>query len=470
MSKRLFISIVLLFLFFINLYSQNRKQKELFIRPETSELLNKAELAITNPDEFFDGKKANKNDIILPVINIPDSKNEINDRNEFRYSPSSIQSFSINRITVPIPPKTIIKGYKSDDKTVIDKALGILRKYGLSGVYSKDIKIEWKDLEDTDFYAQSKPDKWALGLFGTRHIELNTKYKDVLNTPEYLAVILAHELSHQYDFDLLSANGSTLNNWAYNYITEEKAYQVQLYIYEKLLKEKPYLFNEKQIEDSKKSIKIFIEINKFLKAVWDYKNNNGKIPTEDDFPLLRDIKAFNGKFKNMIDSLKDDKNFIGPYTFHSFITLGYYKNYPDEGELKPEDAKRRLKEANDELKKKLKDNEIMNKFISVRNSLISDIYLPYCGVTGVKPPSNYLDMPSEISSGQSNQDSGNNGSSNYHDSPADDTDNNDNNSDDNQQPPNDNDGEIGIDPGPPPTPPENPPDVDWDGSGGHWGS
>jgi hypothetical protein len=180
MNKRLFISIVLLFLFFINFYSENNDQRELSIKPETAELLNKAELAITNPDEFFDGKKANKNDIILPVINITNSKNEINDGNEFRYSPSSIQSFSINKIPVPIPPKTIIKEYKSDDKAAIDKALEILRKYGLSGVYSKDIKIEWKDLEDTDFYAQSKPDKWALGLFGTRHIELNTKYKDVL--------------------------------------------------------------------------------------------------------------------------------------------------------------------------------------------------------------------------------------------------------------------------------------------------
>jgi len=171
----------------------------------------------------------------------------------------------------------------------------------------------------------------------------------------------------------------------------------------------------------------------------------------------------------MIDSLKDDKSFIGPYTFHSFITLGYYKNYSDEGELEPEDAKNRLKEANDELKKKLKDKEIMNKFISVRNSLISDVYLPYCGAIGVKPSSNY-DIPSEISPGQSDQGLGNNGSSNYHDSPADNTDNNNNNSDDNQQPPNDNEGEIGINPGPPPTPPVNPPDIDWGGSGGHWGS
>jgi hypothetical protein len=214
------------FVVFINFYSENNNQKELSIKPKTAELLNKAELVITNPDEFFDGKKANKNDIILPVINIPDSKDEINNGNEFRYSPSSIQSFSINRITVPIPQKTIIKEYKSDDKTVIDKALEILRKYGLSGVYSKDIKIEWKDLKNTNFYAQTKPDKWALGLFGTRHIELNTQYKDVLNKPEYLAIILAHELSQQYDFDLLNANGLTLNNWAYKYITEEKAYQV----------------------------------------------------------------------------------------------------------------------------------------------------------------------------------------------------------------------------------------------------
>jgi len=113
-----------------------------------------------------------------------------------------------------------------------------------------------------------------------------------------------------------NVNSLTFNKWVYKYITEEKAYQVQLYIYEKLLKEKPYLFNEKQIEDSKKNIKIFIEINKFLKAIWDYKNNNGKLPNEYDFPLLRNIKAFNGKFINIIDSLEDDKNFIGPYTFH----------------------------------------------------------------------------------------------------------------------------------------------------------
>ena len=87
MSKRFFGSIILLFLFFINFYSENNNQKELSIKPKTAELLNKAELAITNPDEFFDGKKLNKNDIILPVINIPDSKDEINDGNEFRYSP-----------------------------------------------------------------------------------------------------------------------------------------------------------------------------------------------------------------------------------------------------------------------------------------------------------------------------------------------------------------------------------------------
>jgi len=462
MSKRFFGNIILLFLFFINFYSENNNQRELSIKPKTAELLNKAELAITNPDEFFDGKKANKNDIILPVINIRDSKDEIiNDGNEFRYSPSSIQSFSINKIPVPIPPKTIIKEYKSDDKAAIDKALEILRKYGLSGVYSKDIKIVWKDLKDTDFYAQSKPDKWALGLFGTRHIELNTQYKDVLNTPEYLAIILAHELSHQYDFDLLNANGSTLNNWAYNYITEGKAYQVQLYIYEKLLKEKPYLFDEDKIKYEK--VKIFIEINKFLKAIWDYKNNNGRLPSISDFPKLEKLNVFNGKFKNMIDSLKDDKNFIGPYTFHSFVTLGYYKNYPDEGELKPEDAKNRLKEANDELKKKLKDKEIMNKFISVRNSLISDIYLPYCGAIGANSSSNYLDIPSEILPAQSNQGLGSN--NDYHDAPSD---NSSNNSGGNQYP--SNGGEIGINPGPPPTPPVSPPNVDWGGSGGHWGS
>ena len=170
------------------------------------------------------------------------------------------------------------------------------------------------------------------------------------------------------------------------------------------------------------------------------------------------------KFKNMIDSLKDDKNFIGPYTFHSFVTFGYYKNYPNEGELKPEDAKNRLKEANDELKKKLKDKEMMTKFISVRNSLISDIYLPYCGVMGVKPPSNYLDMPQEISPQQPNDGLGSN--NDYHDAPSDNSSNN--NSGGNQYPYND--GEIGINPGAPPSPPVNPPNIDWGGSGGHWGS
>jgi hypothetical protein len=85
MSKRFFGNIILLFLFFINyFYAENNNQKELSIKLETAKLLNRAELAITNPDEFFDGKKANKNDIILPVINITNSKNEINDGNEFK--------------------------------------------------------------------------------------------------------------------------------------------------------------------------------------------------------------------------------------------------------------------------------------------------------------------------------------------------------------------------------------------------
>jgi hypothetical protein len=374
-----------------------------------------------------------------------------------RYSPSSIQSFSINRITVPIPLKTIIKEYKSDDKTAIDKALEILRKYGLSKVYSKDIKIVWENLGNTD-YAKASP-----GLFGiSRNIKLNSEYKDVLIIPEYLAIILAHELSHQYDYDLLDISVvGFATHWAYRYITEEKGYSVQLFVYEKLLKEKPYLFDENKIKYEK--VKIFIETNNFLKAVWDYKNNNGKIPKVKDFPKLNETKI-----SNIINSLEYDKDFIVPYTFHSFVTLKYTVDF--DKKLTPEEIKDKLEKADEKLKDELKNNKVMEKFIKVRDSLISDIYLPYCNTIGVKPPDSYCDIPSEISSGQSNQDSGNNGSSNYHDSPADDTDNNDNNSDDNQQPPNDNDGEIGLDPGPPPTPPENPPDVDWDGSEGHGGS
>ena len=105
----------------------------------------------------------------------------------------------------------------------------------------------------------------------------------------------------------------------------------------------------------------------------------------------------------------------------------------------------------------------MNKFISVRNSLISDIYLPYCGAIGANSSSNYLDIPSEILPAQSNQGLGSN--NDYHDAPSD---NSSNNSGGNQYP--SYGGEIGINPGPPPTPPVSPPNVDWGGSGGHWGS
>jgi len=359
------LSLVSIFLFINKAYSEGSERK-IDVRA-LSDVESYDEQTLNN---IFDGSNKNSVKISIDISNNYFNKTSQNNYG-ISYNKKIIPEPLINNVTdeILLQSKVIVNGTPDEkEKNIIDKAFNLIRDSSENGkeLYSlKDkIQIFWKE-ENENLRAQAIPPTSFLFFKSGPKIILNAKFKDIYmsnpSVPAYLAIILAHELSHHKDFQDV---GNTNKNVALKYISEEKAYLTQIQTYEVMIKKYPYLFDESKIKYDK--ILDFISEQRFFKAVWDYKNNGGKKINKSDFPYIKNFNENWNEVFNYDNGYIEDLNFNpytewldfrGVYSFHGFISIVYnindrdiyysglkYKNISDDFNKIRDSAKIKYKE------------------------------------------------------------------------------------------------------------------------------
>ena len=175
---------------------------------------------------------------------------------------------------------------------------------------NRDVVIVWGETGDENHCAGALIPVWGSNL---KTIFLNPKKKNILmKNPALLAIILAHEFSHEADYKTI--NGGFAEKSAVHYISEEKAYLTQVYMYHKLKNQLPK-------DDADKEYLRFLDEQRFLQAIWNFKQGKALRPQKTDFPYLRELGFGGVGIEEIIVGLKS--GISGIYSFQEFLKLTY---------------------------------------------------------------------------------------------------------------------------------------------------